>query len=718
MPSLNTETTHNALDRLLRPRSIAVIGASSSGLSGGNQAIRNLRAAGYSGSIEVVHPRGGRIEDVNARRAVADLPSDVDVALVNVPASGLLEVLRALDARGVAGAIVGTAGLSASTAGEMAEFAETATLKINGPNCMGILAVADDCPMWFYEGLLTDLPKGHAALVTQSGSAAFLARAAEGVGFSHIISSGNECGVTTAEYLEWLAEDPQTKVIGVVMESLTDVAAFENAIRKCREHHTPVVVLKVGRTAEGAAASVAHTGAIVGSHEAYQALFRRLDVPLVNDYDELSVALSYLGSDAGRPAAGRRVAVVTDSGGEAALSADLASGGPVAFPAFTEGTLAKLRELLPGMEPRNPLDVGGSPTADEDVYAQVLPIVVADENIDSIMMVVEAMAAMSSDEIGYAESMYQAARAASEDPANKPVVITSPTSVSVSASVQELIGSRSIILRGLGNAIHTMDVAAGNQRPVVASPSRPADLPSAPEVDWLLLQLASHHGPVPLELSKRILSAYRVPFVESSVVANAEDALHWAEGRYPVVVKVESADVPHRSDVGGVITNVTNSDELILACKHIENNVAEHVPGAVITGFEVQDQVGEADEVLAGITLDPALGPVITVGIGGVLVELVQDVQVGLAPLREGEAAEMIAGTKLSTILAGYRRASGATDTTELIAVLERLSWLAHDLASVLAEADFNPVMVERGTGQVRVVDALLVTRPTAITAS
>lgn len=713
MPEPAMSSARSAVDRLLRPRSIAVIGASTSGRAGGNNAIRNLRAAGYAGTIEVVHPRGGRIEGINARRDVADLPGHIDIALVNVPATGLMGVLWALEARGVPAAIVGTAGLSVDIAHEMAEFARTARLRITGPNCMGILAVADGIPMWFYDGLLTDLPSGHVALVTQSGSASFLARAAEGVGFSHIISSGNEYGLTTSDYLSWLAEDPQTKAIGVVMESLIDAEAFESAVRKCREWHKPVVVLKVGRSSEGAAASVAHTGAVVGSDLAYQALFRRLDVPLAHDYDELSVALTYLGSEAGRWAAGRKVAVVTDSGGEAALAADLASGGPVTFPQFTEETLEKLRELLPGMEPRNPLDLGGSPGSPEDVYEQALPIVVTDPNIDSVMMIVEAMATMSDEEVGFARRMYQSVRSASEDPVRKPVVIASPTSVSVNPQVQKLIGSKSIILRGLGNSIRTLDIAASNQRPIPAPAQRPAGLPNATAVEQLIEELGIHVGAVPLEIAKKVLAAYGVRFVESLVARTVEDAQRWAEGRYPVVVKVESADVPHRSDAGGVVTHVTSSEELAQACKSIEACVAANVPGAVIAGFEIQEQVDDADEVLAGVTTDPALGPVVTVGVGGVLVELVEDVQVGLAPLRSGEAAAMLGGTKLGPILAGYRRASGATDTSELLDLLERLSWLAQDLAPVLAEADFNPLMVERDSGRVRVVDALLVTRPT-----
>lgn len=712
MPDPVMNSTRGAFDRLLRPRSIAVIGASTSGRAGGNYAIRNLRAAGYPGTIEIVHPRGGRIEGINARRDVADLPADIDVALVNVPAAGLMGVLRALEARGVPGAIVGTAGLSPEIAHEMAEFACTAQLRVNGPNCMGILGVADGIPMWFYEGLLTDLPSGHVALVTQSGSASFLARAAEGVGFSHIISSGNEYGLSTSDYLSWLAEDPQTKAIGVVMESLTDVEAFEAAVRKCRERGKPVVVLKVGRSSEGAAASVAHTGAIVGSDLAYQALFRRLDLPLANDYDELSVALTYFGSGAGRRAAGRKVAVVTDSGGEAVLASDLASGGPVTFPQFTGETLEKLRELLPGMEPRNPLDVGGSAGSPEDVYEQALPIVVTDPNIDSVMMVVEAMASMSNREVGYAQRMYGSVRSASEDAVRKPVVIASPTSVSVNPQVQQLIGPKSIILRGLGNSIRTLDIAAANQLPIPAPSQRPSSLPNVAAVERLMGELRIHVGAVPIETGKRVLAAYGIRFVESLIARTVEDSQRWAEGRYPVVVKVESADVPHRSDVGGVVTHVTSSEELARACKSIEASVAANVPGAAIAGFEIQEQVDDADEVLAGVTMDPALGPVVTVGVGGVLVEMVEDVQVGLAPLRDGEAAAMLAGTKLGAILAGYRRASGATDTSELLDLLERLSWLAQDLAPVLAEADFNPVMVERGGGRVRVVDALLVTRP------
>ncbi|MFC4508075.1 MULTISPECIES: acetate--CoA ligase family protein [Streptomyces] len=699
----------SAIDRLLRPGSIAVLGASATRIAGGNEAIRNLRRAGFEGSLHVVHPAGGVVEGIKAHRTVAELPEGVDVALLNIPASALVPALTELENRGVAGAVVATAGLTTAEAASLRQFCANARIVVNGPNCMGVLNVADHVPMWFYEGMLTDVAAGHAALVTQSGSASFLARAAEGVGFSFIISSGNEMGASTADYLDWLADDTQTKAIGVVMESIRDVRAFEAAVGRCRLAGKPLVVLKVGRTDAGSQASVAHTGAIVGRDDAYVALFRRLDVPLVSDYDELAVALSHLASPGGLLAAGLRAAVVTDSGGEAALAADVAARLGVDFPQFEERTVRALAELLPGMQPRNPLDVGGSPGAAEDVYQQVMPIVAADANVDSIVLLVEALASMSDEETTYAAGMYEAARALAEAETGKPVVIASPTSASVSTKVQQMAGPRVPVLRGLANAVTTLRVLAANQQPALSDVERPAGLPGPDVVEALRREVSTHSGPLPVTVCRRLLTAYGIPVVNSVLVRDAAEAQQWADGRYPVVVKVASADVSHRSEVGGVVTGVEAAEQLAAAFKSIESSVTSLVPHAVIDGYEVQELVRDADEVLVGFVRDPALGPTVTVGAGGILVELIEDVSLGLAPLAPGEASELLNRTRLGRLLAGYRRQDGATDTRALVDLIERSAWLAADLADVLAEGDFNPVMVERGSGRVLVVDALIV---------
>lgn len=698
------------LERLIRPRSIAVFGASATRNASGNQAITNLRNAGYTGTISVYHPAGGVIDGIAAVDQISDLPADTDVALLSIPREALVPALRELEALGVPGAVIGTAGLSVEQSAGLRAFCSAANIRVNGPNCMGLLNVVDATPMWFYEGLLTDLTPGSAALVTQSGSAAFLTRATEGVGFSRVISSGNEFGVDTADYLKWLAQDDATTAIGVVMESIHDVEAFTDAVAICRRAAKPVVVLKVGRTAAGAAASVAHTGAVVGSSDAYRALFERLDVPVVNDYDELAVALSYLASPRGIAGRSSRSAVITDSGGQAALIADLASSQGVDFPQFEEATLEKLRAILPGMEPRNPLDVGGSPGAPANAYELVLPVVAADGNIDNIALLVEALEAMSDQEVEYATEMFEAARGVADASRDKPVVVASPTSASVSNEVRRIVGPNVPILRGLANSVSTLRVIAGNQRDIAPAPVRPTGVPTVEALSSLKSEVvAAGAGPLPADIQSRLLEAYAIPFVASCVVTDAAAGQAWADGRYPVVVKVSSADVPHRSDVGGVVTDVAGPDELAQACKQIEESVGAAVPHAVISGFEIQEQVTTADEVLVGFVNDPAIGPVVTIGTGGVFVELIGDVAVGLAPLRDGEGQALLKRTRLSKVLDGYRRQGAATDTTELLEVLDRCAWLAADFAGVLVEADFNPVLVEQGTGRVRLVDALVV---------
>lgn len=706
------EQVRRGIGRLMRPASVVILGVSATKDAGGNQALHNLRVAGYTGTIHVVHPSGGVVDGIQSVSSIDQLPHGVDLALLNVPARSVLTTLEALAEQGVGAALVPSGGVSTEGVAQIRALAARVEMVIHGPNCMGVLNFTDGVPLWFYRGTLTRLPVGKVALVTQSGSASFLARGTEGVGLSHIISSGNEAGLSTADYLDWLADEPGTTAVGVVMESIRDRARFVAAVARLRAAGKPLVVLKVGRTDDGARASVAHTGAIAGGDEAYQALFRMLDVATVDSYDEMAVVLSYLGSAGARVAAGPRAAVITDSGGEAGLAADLATRAGVPFPSFAPTTATRLRELLPGMEPQNPLDAGGSPGTGLDLYYDILPLVVADDEIDIVAVVFQASEGMSVDESGYAHTMFSAARRAFEAHPHKPVVIISPTSASIGAAAKAVAGDVPI-LRGLAPAIATFR-ALGANKAVIATdePERPGHLPGADRVaHWRQeLQEAPAAGSLRADVMTPLLLEYGVRLADSVVVASADEAAEWASSRYPVAVKVASVDVPHRSDVGGVVLGVSTAEELEAAGWRVLDAVGRALPDAVLDGVEVQRMIPPGPEVLIGFRDDPAVGPVVSVGSGGVLVELLDDVVTGLAPMTASQAAELVGRTRLARLLDGYRGVWERSELDDLVATLVDVSWLAHDLRGVVVEGDLNPVIVEPGPGTSYVADALLVT--------
>lgn len=699
---------------LFAPGSVAVIGASSRRPDGaGNQIIRNLQQADFAGKIHVINPSGSVIEGLQSVNSIAELPH-VDVAVLALPASAVVTTLRELADHGCPAAVVPSVGLSADDQNAVMELANSTGMFIHGPNCMGIIDVSAATPLWIDEGILMDLPVGDISLVSQSGSAAiFVARSTSSAGFSKVISTGNEVSATTADYISWLATDPDTKVIGVVVESIPDTAAFSRAVSKVRDAGKPLVALKVGRTVKGAQATTAHTGAILSSSEAYDAYFEHLDVPLVGDYDELATTLECLSDLGERRVAGTGIGVITISGGQAALAADLAEQVGVDLPAFNSEVRSTLAEHLPGVLIHNPLDAGGSVSATDDDYRQSLAAVVADPSIDALVVVLDAQESLNSVEIAYEEEYYRAAAEISRANPDFPVVIASSSSMSIHQSAREWVGGSLPVLRGMRNAFVALRAASKN-RPSENS-GRPAVLPAPDEVERFAAEIRSQSQGLSADFSRGILEAYGIRMVASSVVETIDEAAAWAVAHgYPVVLKVESRDIAHRSDIGGVVLGIQNDEELRAAGRRIQENIARNAPLANIQGFEIQEQIDAAIEAFAGFVSDSRIGQTVGLGMGGTLVEILEDTARSHAPFDAAKAAGMIETTRLGKVLSGYRNLLPPTTTEPFADLVSRLSWLASDLGEDLAEADLNPVLIEPATGRVRLVDCLLVGRSQA----
>jgi acyl-CoA synthetase (NDP forming) len=699
------------MDALFAPSSIAVIGASSRRAdAAGNQIIRNLQNAAYRGQIHVINPSGASIEGIRSVSAIADLPS-VDVAVLAVPASSVLATLADLAAAGCPAAVVPSVGLSHEDERAVAELARRTGMLVHGPNCMGIIDVGRDTPMWIDEGILTDLPKGDVALVSQSGSAAiFVARSTTTTGFSKVISTGNEVATTSADYISWLARDPETHVIGVVLESIPDTAPFTDAVKEAQRAGKPVVVLKVGRTATGAMATTAHTGAILSSNEAYEAYFEYLDVPLVGDYDELATALECLSGLGARAVEGKGVGIVTISGGQAALAADLAESVGMELPPFSPEVGATLAGLLPGVLVHNPLDAGGSVTASGEDYLNALSAAATDPSVDALIVVLDAQESLNDVEIGYEEDYYRAVQEVARQHPDIPIVIASSSSMSLHPQAQEWASGSVPVLRGIRNALISLSAASKNR--LVIEPRRPTGLPSAEEVRQLILELQEVSGPLAAGVSRRVLGSYGIHMVASAQIRNIDEAAIWAEQHgYPVVLKVDSPQIAHRSDVGGVEVGIGDATALRAAGRTIEENVRKNAPHAQVLGFEIQEQVSTDVEAFAGFVSDARLGQTVGLGLGGTLVELLQDTARAHAPFDSNKGKQLVASTRLGRVLSGYRNLIPATPTGQFAELTARLSWLAFDLGEVLSEADLNPVLIEPGTGLPRIVDCLLVAR-------
>lgn len=699
---------HERLDAMLRPGSLAVLGASAQRMASANQALANLQAAGFAGEVHVVHRSAPSVQGVETVASVVDLPTGLDAALVSLPAAAVVSALVDLEKVGCRSAVVPTVGLVDEDRRAIEEIAARGQLAIHGPNCFGILNVSDEIPMVFWDGWLTDVPRGRTALVSQSGGAAVgVVKSVSTTGFSKIITSGNEWATTAADYLAWLSDDPDTHAVGLVLESIADIDSFISAVGQLRNAGKPLAVLNVGRSERGAALATAHTSGLVGRAEFYQAFFRELDVPTASDYDELASILDCCMESSPAPPDGG-IAVITESGGIAAMTADIADSHGVDLLEFDDQTREALAGLLPGAHLSNPFDSGGSLVWDGERFADAIAVLASDPAVGVVMVIADAQAGLTNAELAQEQPNFDAIRDASARQLGAPVMVASSSTADIHPQWKRLLGERTPIVRGIANGLVAAGALTMNRRPVTLSRVR-----ARPSCD-LDRQVGATSGVLPTGLTHELLRAYEIGVASASLVSSLDEAVAFAERTsYPVVLKVAHPELPHRSDVGGVITGIGGESELRAAFDSILEQIGQHRPDLRIEQFEIQEYVETRLEAMVGFVTDPVFGSVVTVGMGGVLVELLNDRAVTLAPTSIERAAELISSTRLATLADGYRGLITPTSLRGLAECVSRFSSLVNDFSDLLAEGDLNPVLIDEGTGRIRVVDALLLRKDT-----
>jgi acyl-CoA synthetase (NDP forming) len=695
------------MNALIRPRTIAVIGASPKRQTLGNVALDNLANYKFAGRVIPVHAEAPEIAGRAAVPAIEALPDDVDVALASVPAAGVADVVRRLDRRGVRTAIVNTAGFSAEQEAELRRLVGSSRILMHGPNCMGLINLSDATPI-YTGGITSRVRKGPVALIAQSGSAAISVINSCTAGFSKVVTIGSEYRVTGADYLHWLAGDDDTSVIGLVLESIPDADRFADAVDRVHAAGKSMVVLKVGRSATGARATLAHTGALIRNDDAFKGFVERYGIPVVDDYEELIATLEAFAVCRKRPTRGE-VALMGISGGETALACDICDEIDLPLSVFSEATGSALRHALPGVPGQNPLDVGQSVGRQAGAaLAGLTAVMQADEvGIGVVLQDMQASLPPSSlrNYSGHLGTVAELSRAV-----DKPIIVISPTAeIMNDGLLAHLEGTGVPPLRGLWPglvAVKSMVAWAGRRR----DPRRLADRKLTRERAALRQEIAGIQGPLPSPLVGRLLASYGIPVVKSAVARSMAEAVTLAARiGYPMVVKVLSADVPHRSDVGAVQLGIANEAGLGAALALIERNVREKVPGAVIDGYEMQEELVDRVQAMVGYQAAAPYGALTIVGSGGVLVELEADKALRLSPLTAAEAGAMLGSTRLGKTLDGYRNLIPRTDTAALAGLVSNLSELAADFCDLVPECDLNPVLIRKGSGDVRVVDALFV---------
>jgi acetate---CoA ligase (ADP-forming) len=514
--------------------------------------------------------------------------------------------------------------------------------------------------------------------------------------------------VTGADYLRWFATDDATSVVGLVLESIPDADRFADAVDLVHAAGKSMVVLKVGRSATGARATLAHTGALIRNDDAFKGFVERYGIPVVDDYEELIAALEAFAVSKNRPTQGH-VGLMGISGGETALACDICDEIDLPLAVFSEATGAALRKALPGIAGQNPLDVGQSVGRQAGAALAGMTAIMEAEEV-AIGVVLQDMQASlpPSSQRNYTVHLGTVAELSRK--VDKPIVVISPTAEIMSDRLlAQLEGTSVPPLRGLWPglaAVKSMLDWAGRK----PDPRRLGGRKLTPERAGMRQEMASIRGPLPSKLVGRLLESYGIPVVKSVVARSPAEALTLAgQIGYPMVVKVASADVPHRSDVGAVQLGIRNETDLQAALALIEKNVREKVPGAAIDGYEMQEELVDCVQAMVGYQAAPPYGALVIVGSGGVLVELEADKALSLSPVTAAEAGAMLAATRLGKTLDGYRNLIPHTDTAPLAGLVSHLSELAADFSDLVPECDLNPVLIRKGSGDVRVVDALFV---------
>jgi acyl-CoA synthetase (NDP forming)/GNAT superfamily N-acetyltransferase len=673
---------------ILQPRSVAVIGAGRHPGNVGHEVLRSLLIGDFSGTIYPVNPSARAVCGVPAFPALSSIPEPIDLAVVAVPASAVPGVINDAASTGVRAVTIITAGFGetgrsgAAVETELLSVARRQGMRIVGPNCLGVVNTDPEIRMNATFASLDLLP-GHLALISQSGAVGVVlgeqTRAA-GLGLSAFVSIGNKLDVSPNDLLCFFEHDERTSVIALYLESLGNPRKFARIARRVGATK-PIVALKAGRTSAGARGARSHTAAAATPEVTVTALLQSAGVIKVDRLEEL-LDVSAILLAAPLPA-GRRVALVGNSGGPLILTADACEGGELTIPELPEATQQALGEVLaPAAAAANPVDLTADGTA--AMLEKALEIVLRDDAIDAVIVVVIETPAISA-------AVVRETVAHFAQDAGKPVIICSveaaiPLNTSGAADVAQ-IPSPERVAAALG---HVCRYAQWRQRPLfsAAEPEELSDLPAISEIVASKLATSATGGWLELDQGVRLLEACGVPVLPARGAATAEEAAVVAEAvGFPVVLKARSGDVVHKTDVGGVALNLDSSEAVRAAFETMESRLGAQMGGAVI-----QPMAPWGVEVIVGLASDPDFGPVVMAGLGGVMTDLLRDRAFAVPPLAPGAADAMVASLRAAPLLDGYR-GTPKVDRQALVAVLEQIARVAEEVPE-LVELDLNPILV------------------------
>lgn len=675
------------IESFFTPAGVVVIGASREPTKLGYGVARNLTGGTYGGAVHFVNPAGGELFGRTLHASVAKVPDPVELAVLVIPASEVPGAIRECGERGIRAVVVISGGFRESGAAgarleeECAAVARTFGMSMLGPNCIGTIDTRAGLDTTFLQP--PGPPPGEVAFISHSGAtcAAVIDWArGRGFGFSRVVSLGNEAGLSVTDVLEAVAADPATGVVALYLEGLADGRRFVDTAARIRK---PIVALKVGRSEGGRRAAASHTGALAGRDVAYSAAFRRAGIIRAGTSEEL---LDWARAMAWAPLpGGRRVAVLTNAGGPGVTAADAIEAAGLQLTVLQPSTRRALGGFLPaaaGLD--NPVDMLAS--ASPSAFAEGVRVLLADPGVDGLLVVFPPPPMFPAEEV--AKAVVTAASGAA-----KPVLAAVMGEESVDRATQVFREARIPEYRFPERAASVLAVLA--RRAEAASPAAPVRAPETDRGRAEAILAACPPGWMGTETAGALVAAYGIPVPPAGTAAGPAEAAAVAdEIGYPVAVKVESADIVHKSDGGGVRLDLADAGEVRSAVRSVLSSSRAAHPAARLAGVLVQSMAGSGRDVIAGCVRDPQFGPLLMFGSGGAAVEELADVEFALAPPTRGDLEYLMTRTRAGRLLLGHR-GSAASDRAAVERVLVGLSQLLADHPAIL-ELEVNPLRVFR----------------------
>ena len=691
------------ISRLLLPRSVAVVGASGNPDSISGRPVKLLQRFGFKGNIFPVNPGRDRIAGLECFPDIASLPETPDVVLVGVRASLVPGVIRQCADRRVPYSVIFSSGFAESDKGEVQmEIMDTARrggVRILGPNCQGLVNFADNVPLSFSASLDSDSrPLGNVAYISQSGAfgfASFAMAAESGVGFRYVVTTGNQADLDIVDFGTAFASDPEVRLLVFYMEGFSDGSRFIEMLRYAGERNVPVAILKVGKSPTGRTAAKSHTAALTGEDESWRAVFRQYGVIDIEDAEDIADLGKIFGCD--RRSSGRKLGIITTSGGAGIIMADRAWDLGLEVDPLPQAVQDLLDSFVPSFGTTvNPVDLTAQIINEPEGFRSCLDTVLDCPEVDMVAVVLSMITGDSGAVV--TRDLIKSARRSGKPLACCWLINREQGG----AYLDELMANGVPLFRSLKRCAWALaQLARWGERPEL--PSRISGESGEPLLPGMPDELTEYDA-------KRLLAMWGVPVSREILTFSLEEAIAAAgEIGYPVALKIVSPDILHKTDVGAVALRLRNGEELRNAYGRLLERSSIAVPEARIRGVLIQEMVTGGMECMIGVRRDPLFGPLVAVGLGGIYIEILNDVSIRQAPVDKDEAVRMVRELRGFPLLAGARGKKPG-DIDALADMVSKISVMAC-AEDTLGELDVNPVFVlDEGYGAV-VVDAVVIRR-------